>query len=141
MIIFTNGCFDEIHIGHIRLLRYCHDLCLRESPFGFNFIVGLNSDESIKRLKGPDRPLYPLKYRIEVLESIYYVNWVEVFEEDTPIELIRRIKPDIIVKGGDYKPEDVVGYGLAKVIIYKGPEWEEIFQITSKRHEKKSCGS
>ena len=133
MIIFTNGCFDEIHIGHIRLLKYAYSLG--------EVIVGINSDESVRRLKGSDRPMYPLKYRIEVLESICYVSWVEVFEEDTPIKLIRDIKPDIIVKGGDYKPEDVVGHGLAKVIIYKGPEWEEIFQITSKRHEKKSCGS
>jgi len=118
MIIFTNGCFDRIHVGHIRLLKYCHDICLRESPFGFNFIVGINSDESVRRLKGPDRPVYPLQYRVEVLESICYVNWIEVFEEDTPLELIKRIKPDIIVKGGDYKPEDVVGKEYAEVRIF-----------------------
>jgi D-beta-D-heptose 7-phosphate kinase/D-beta-D-heptose 1-phosphate adenosyltransferase len=91
---------------------------LRESPFGFNFTVGLNSDESVRRLKGPDRPVYPLQYRVEVLESICYVGWVEVFEEDTPLELIKRIKPDIIVKGGDYKPEDVVGKEYAEVRIF-----------------------
>ena len=118
MIIFTNGCFDRIHVGHIRLLKYCHDICLRESPFGFNFIVGINSDESVRRLKGPDRSVYPLQYRVEVLESICYVNWIEVFEEDTPLELIKRITPDIIVKGGDYKPEDVVGKEYAEVRIF-----------------------
>ena len=118
MIIFTNGCFDRIHVGHIRLLKYCHDICLRESPFGFNFIVGINSDESVRRLKGPDRPVYPLQYRVEVLESICYVNWIEVFEEDTPLELIKRIKPDIIVKGGDYKPENVVGNEYVEVRIF-----------------------
>ena len=118
MIIFTNGCFDQIHIGHIRLLKFCHDICLKESPFGFNFIVGINSDESVRRLKGPDRPVYPLQYRVEVLESICYVNWIEVFEEDTPLELIKRIKPDIIVKGGDYKPENVVGNEYVEVRIF-----------------------
>jgi len=136
MIIFTNGCFDEIHIGHIRLLRYCHDIGSKY-PAVAGVIVGLNSDASVKRLKGKNRPMYPARYRKEVLESIRYVNGVFIFEEDTPIKLIRDIKPDIIVKGGDYKPEDVVGFGLAEVIIYKGPEWEEIYQITSQRHEKR----
>ena len=118
MIIFTNGCFDQIHIGHIRLLKYCHDICLRESPFGFNFIVGINSDESVRRLKGPDRPKYPLAIRKEVLKSICYVSQVRVFEEDTPLELIKEIRPNIIVKGGDYKPEEVVGNEYAEVRIF-----------------------
>jgi len=117
MIIFTNGCFDKIHVGHIRLLRYCHNIGLRESPFGFTFIVGLNSDESVKRLKGPDRPMYPLRYRREVLESIRYVDKVVVFNEDTPLKLIKLLNPDIIVKGGDYKPEEVVGNEYAEVRI------------------------
>ena len=135
MIIFTNGCFDRIHVGHIRLLKYCHDICLRESPFGFNFIVGINSDESVRRLKGPDRPVYPLQYRVEVLESICYVNWIEVFEEDTPLELIKRIKPDIIVKGGDYKPEDVVGKEYAEVRIFPLVELEGI-KISGSKEKK-----
>jgi len=118
MIIFTNGCFDQIHIGHIRLLRFCHDICLRESPFGFNFIIGLNSDESVRRLKGPDRPKYPVAIRKEVLENMWNVHEVIIFEEDTPLELIKRIKPDIIVKGGDWKPEDIAGYGIAEIRLF-----------------------
>jgi len=127
MIIFTNGCFDRIHVGHIQLLKFCSDIGRRESSFdGWEFIIGLNSDESIRRLKGPDRPVYPLKYRIEVLKSICYVNRIEVFKEDTPIKLIQYLCPDIIVKGGDYKPEDVVGYGLAEIRIFPLVELEGV---------------
>ena len=118
MIIFTNGCFDRIHIGHIRLLKFCHDICLRESYLSPVVIVGLNSDVSVKRLKGEDRPKYNQNHRKEVLDSIRYVFRVFTFEEDTPIELIRLVRPDIIVKGGDYKPEDVVGFGLAEIRIF-----------------------
>ena len=117
MIIFTNGCFDQIHIGHIRLLKYCHDIGSKY-PSLAGVIVGLNSDASVKRLKGKNRPMYPARYRKEVLESIRYVNGVFIFEEDTPIELILNIKPDIIVKGGDYKPEEVVGNEYAEVRIF-----------------------
>ena len=110
MIIFTNGCFDTIHIGHIRLLKWAYGL-------GDRLIVGLNSDESVRRLKGEGRPIYPLRFRVEFLLSIKYVGGITVFGEDTPIETIRTLKPDIIVKGADYKAEDVVGYGIAMVRI------------------------
>jgi len=110
MIVFTNGCFDQIHIGHIRLLRSC-------SRIGV-VIVGLNSDASVKRLKGEDRPVYKVGHRKEVLESMRYVDRVLIFEEDTPLELIKNLRPDIIVKGGDYKPEDVVGKEFAEVLIF-----------------------
>jgi rfaE bifunctional protein nucleotidyltransferase chain/domain len=127
MIIFTNGCFDQIHIGHIRLLKFCSDIGRRESQFdGWEFIIGLNSDESVRRLKGKDRPIYPLKYRIEVLESICYVNRIEVFKEDTPKRLIQYLHPDIIVKGGDWKPKDIVGYGLAEIRIFPLMELEGV---------------
>ena len=110
-IIFTNGCFDVLHRGHIKLLMYCHTL-------GETVIVGLNSDESIRRLKGKDRPINNLEDRKLLLESLRYVHQVIVFSEDTPYNIIKELKPDIIVKGGDYKPEDVVGQDISEVKIF-----------------------
>jgi len=110
-IIFTNGCFDVIHRGHIELLMYCYTL-------GEKVIVGLNSDESIRRLKGEDRPINSLEDRKLLLESLRYVHQVIVFNEDTPYNLIKEIKPNIIVKGGDYKPKDVVGKNISEVKIF-----------------------
>jgi len=110
-IIFTNGCFDILHIGHIRLLKYAKSL-------GEKLVVGLNSDESIKRLKGYDRPFNKLEYRKEVLESIRYVDEVKIFTTDTPYNLIKEVEPDIIVKGGDYSADEVVGNDLCDVVIF-----------------------
>jgi D-beta-D-heptose 7-phosphate kinase/D-beta-D-heptose 1-phosphate adenosyltransferase len=110
MIVFTNGCFDVLHIGHIELLKYC-------ATFG-KVIVGLNSDESVRRLKGNSRPFNNQQDRKKLLESIKYVSSVRVFEEDTPYELIKSIKPDLIVKGGDYKVEQVAGHDLCEVRIF-----------------------
>ena len=112
MIVFTNGCFDIIHRGHIELLKYCKSL-------GGKVIVGLNSDESVKRLKGDSRPINNQEDRIEVLKSIKYVDEVLIFEEDTPYNLIISKNPDIIVKGGDYSPSEVVGHDLCKVLIFE----------------------
>ena len=109
-IVFTNGCFDIIHAGHIRLLRKCRQL-------GDCVIVGLNSDESIRRLKGRARPINNLKDRIEVLSSIEYVDYIVVFDDDTPYDLIREIMPDYLVKGGDYSLEEVIGREFAKKVI------------------------
>ena len=111
-IIFTNGCFDILHIGHVRLLRYAKSL-------GKKLIVGLNSDESIKRLKGFERPFNKLEYRKEILESIKWVDEIRIFSEDTPYNLIKDIEPDLIVKGGDYNPNDVIGSDICKVKIFK----------------------
>ena len=111
MKIFTNGCFDVLHIGHIELLKYCAALG--------EVIVGLNSDESVRRLKGPSRPFNNEIDRAQILESIKYVSSVHIFQEDTPYELIKMIKPDLIVKGGDYKPEQVAGYDLCEVQIFE----------------------
>ena len=110
-VVFTNGCFDMIHRGHIELLEFC-------STLGSEVIVGLNSDTSIKLLKGNDRPINNQNDRKFLLESIKYVDRVIVFEEETPYNLICKIKPDIIVKGGDYKAEAVVGADLAKIVIF-----------------------
>lgn len=111
-IIFTNGCFDILHRGHYELLRYCKSL-------GSTVIVGLNSDESVKILKGQDRPFFSEQDRKFALESCKYVDNVIIFEEKTPYNLIKSLKPDIVVKGGDYLEKDVVGYSLAEVKIFK----------------------
>ena len=116
-IVFTNGCFDIIHAGHIAVLERCAELADIYSMFGGTVVVGVNSDESVKRLKGRMRPVTPLKQRVEVLRAIRYVDHVIVFEEDTPYELIKKLQPDYIVKGGDYKKEDVVGADIARVEI------------------------
>jgi rfaE bifunctional protein nucleotidyltransferase chain/domain len=106
--IFTNGCFDLLHVGHIELLKYCKSLD------GY-VIVAINSDNSIKKLKGDKRPINNQETRKHILQSIKYVDEVVIFEEETPLEIIREIQPNIIIKGGDYKKEDVVGYQFEKL--------------------------
>lgn len=101
-IVFTNGCFDIIHAGHVDYLEKAKSL-------GDFLIVGLNSDESVKRLKGQDRPINPQEHRKRVLEGLKAVDMVIIFQEDTPERLIKEIKPDILVKGGDWKIENIVG--------------------------------
>ena len=100
-IVFTNGCFDLLHIGHIRYLKEAKKL-------GDILIVGLNSDASVRRLK-PQRPLNEESQRAEVLASLEMVDFVILFSEDTPYELIKSIRPDVLVKGGDWKKEDIIG--------------------------------
>jgi len=109
-IVFTNGCFDILHRGHFELLKYCKSLG--------TVIVGLNSDASVARLKGPTRPFFNTTDRQFALESCSYVDKVVVFDEDTPYNLIKELAPAIVVKGGDYKAEEVVGYDLAEVKIF-----------------------
>jgi D-beta-D-heptose 7-phosphate kinase/D-beta-D-heptose 1-phosphate adenosyltransferase len=116
MTVFTNGCFDILHRGHLELLKYCSDVTC--PAMGGSLIVGLNSDESVRRLKGEGRPINNEKDRKFFLESLKFVDKVVVFEEDTPLKLIEEIKPNIIVKGGDYKAEDVVGGDICKVRIF-----------------------
>jgi D-beta-D-heptose 7-phosphate kinase/D-beta-D-heptose 1-phosphate adenosyltransferase len=109
--IFTNGCFDVLHRGHLELLRYCKSL-------GDRVVVGLNNDDSVKRLKGETRPVNTQEDRQFFLESLKYVDEVILFSEDTPYNLIKSIKPDIIVKGGDYDLENVVGSDMSEVVIF-----------------------
>jgi len=99
---FTNGCFDLLHRGHIRLLAEARAACDR-------LVVGLNNDASTRRLKGNGRPINPTESRAEVLAALEAVDLVVVFEEDTPLELIKRVQPAVLVKGADYKPDEVVG--------------------------------
>jgi D-beta-D-heptose 7-phosphate kinase/D-beta-D-heptose 1-phosphate adenosyltransferase len=104
---FTNGCFDLLHRGHIRLLAEARAACDR-------LVVGLNSDASTTRLKGPGRPINPAEGRAEVLAGLEAVDLVVVFEEDTPVELIRRVRPSVLVKGADYRPDQVVGRDIVE---------------------------
>ena len=102
-IVFTNGCFDLLHVGHITLLEDCR-------KFGTKLVLGLNSDASVCRLKGPTRPIVGENERARVMAALAAVDAVVLFAEDTPVELIREIKPDVLVKGGDYTVETVVGH-------------------------------
>jgi rfaE bifunctional protein nucleotidyltransferase chain/domain len=106
-IVFTNGCFDVIHRGHIEYLAKARDL-------GDILVVGLNTDDSVKKLKGDGRPIQDQESRSLILASLSFVSHVILFEEDTPYELIKKIQPDILIKGGDYKPEEIVGYDIVK---------------------------
>jgi D-beta-D-heptose 7-phosphate kinase/D-beta-D-heptose 1-phosphate adenosyltransferase len=110
VIVFTNGCFDVLHRGHIEYLKESRKL-------GIKLIVGLNSDASVKRLKGESRPINNQDDRKAILLALRCVDQVEIFEEDTPYELIRRLKVDLITKGGDYLPHQVVGNDIVKVAI------------------------
>jgi glycerol-3-phosphate cytidylyltransferase len=104
-VVFTNGCFDLLHIGHIRLLREARNL-------GDLLIVGINSDLSVKKLKGFNRPVQGELDRLEILSSIRDVDGVVIFEETTPVSLLEKLKPDIHVKGGDYRAEDLPEYAV-----------------------------
>lgn len=104
-VVFTNGCFDILHKGHIEYLAAASDL-------GDLLLIGLNTDDSVKRLKGPSRPYLDEDTRSLILASLGFVGAVVPFAEDTPYELIRMVAPDVLVKGGDYKVEEIVGYDL-----------------------------
>jgi D-glycero-beta-D-manno-heptose 1-phosphate adenylyltransferase len=106
-IVFTNGCFDILHQGHIQLL-------LEAAELGNKLVLGLNTDASVKRLKGEGRPVTDEQSRALTMAAQLYVDAVALFDEDTPLELIQAIKPDVIVKGGDYTPETVVGNDFVK---------------------------
>lgn len=106
-IVFTNGCFDVFHCGHAEYLA-------KAAALGSKLIVGLNTDASVRRLKGESRPINDEEARAIVLASLVYTDKIVFFDEDTPLELIRFVQPDLLVKGNDYKPEDIVGYDIVK---------------------------
>jgi D-glycero-beta-D-manno-heptose 1-phosphate adenylyltransferase len=101
-VVFTNGCFDLLHVGHVRYLKEARGL-------GNFLVLGLNADASVKRLKGDGRPLQSEQDRAEILSALSCVDFVTIFSEDTPELLIQAIRPDILVKGGDWKVENIVG--------------------------------
>lgn len=109
-IVFTNGCFDILHLGHVDYLE-------KARKMGDKLIVGLNTDNSIKKIKGPGRPIISEDSRAQVLASLMFIDGVILFGEETPYELIKAIKPDILIKGNDYSLENIVG---ADFVISKG---------------------
>jgi len=129
-VIFTNGCFDILHKGHVEYLKKSKEL-------GSKLIVGLNSDNSVKKLKGKDRPINNEQDRKAVLEALDCVDEVIIFDENTPYELIKSIKPDIITKGGDYTPETVIGNDLTEVVIIPMVEGYSTTKVVNKTRKKK----
>lgn len=106
-IVFTNGCFDLLHAGHVRYLQQARDL-------GDFLFLGLNADSSVKKLKGESRPIQNQEDRAEILSSLRCIDAVSIFDEETPLELIKLVKPDVLVKGGDWAPEKIVGNDFVK---------------------------
>jgi rfaE bifunctional protein nucleotidyltransferase chain/domain len=104
-IVFTNGCFDIIHRGHIEYL-------LKASELGDVLLIGLNSDSSVKKIKGDNRPVQDQEARAKIIASMFFVSYVVIFDEETPFNLIKIVQPDILVKGGDYEIKDIVGYDI-----------------------------
>ena len=117
-IVFANGCFDLLHPGHISLLEYC-------ATVG-RVVVGLNSDASVKRLKGPSRPILNQAERKYALMSCRFVDEVIIFEDDTPLKLIEKLRPDFIVKGSEFKKEEVIGGHISEVLLFRG-----VFEIST----------
>ena len=106
-IVFTNGCFDVLHRGHVEYLAQAADM-------GDILIIGLNTDNSVKRLKGESRPVNDQHARSLLLAALSFVDTVTLFDEDTPFNLIKTVMPDILVKGGDYRIEDIVGHDIVE---------------------------
>lgn len=128
-IVFTNGCFDILHAGHVSVLEFSRSK-------GDVLVVGVNSDASVKRLKGPSRPVNNQKDRALVLAALQSVDAVSVFTQDTPHDLIKLVRPDVLVKGGDYKACDIVGREFAKKVVrfplLKGRSTTNIIKKVSK---------
>jgi len=119
-IVFTNGCFDILHVEHIRFLAWCRSL-------GDKLVVGINSDASVKRLKGAARPFVPALERVEILQAIRWVDEVVLFDDDTPEALVRTLRPDIIAKGNEYAGEFVAGkdFVLSRGGKFVTPPWDK----------------
>ncbi len=109
-IVFTNGCFDLLHVGHLKVFIEC-------KKKGDVLVLGLNSDASIRRIKGPKRPLVPQDERALLLAGLEPIDYVAIFNEDTPENLIRLVQPDILIKGGDWKADQIVGRDIAKKVV------------------------
>ena len=111
-VVFTNGCFDLLHRGHVDYLSKARDL-------GDRLFLGLNTDASVSALKGEHRPIQDEQSRMQIMASLDFVDAVMLFSEDTPYELIQKVQPDVLVKGADYNPKDIVGYDI---VTAKGGE-------------------
>jgi len=133
-IVFTNGCFDLLHLGHVELFRYSKLL-------GDILVVAINSDSSLKKLKGPKRPLVGQADRLELISELESVDFVTVFSEDTPFEILSELRPNILVKGGDYKISEIVGRHLvdkvARFPVVKGRSTTELIKKIVQRYGSK----
>ncbi len=138
-IVFTNGCFDLLHVGHVRYLEEAKAL-------GDVLVVGVNSDSSVRKLKGPKRPILPEKERTEILSALGCVDYVTIFNEVDPLKLITSLKPSLLVKGGDWTREQIVGREVVErsggelIIIpfVKGASTSNVIDTILKRYEKRT---
>jgi D-beta-D-heptose 7-phosphate kinase/D-beta-D-heptose 1-phosphate adenosyltransferase len=138
-IVFTNGCFDILHVGHVRYLEQAKSL-------GDVLVVGINSDRSVRGLKGPRRPIFPVEERGEILSGLGCADYITVFDEPTPFELISLLQPDVLVKGGDWTPEQVVGREVVegsggRVVILpfvEGSSTTNIIDVILEKYEERS---
>ena len=138
-IVFTNGCFDLLHIGHVRYLE-------KAKILGDILVVGINSDSSVRKLKGPKRPLLPVRERAEILSGLGCVDYVTIFDELDPLKLITSLQPNVLVKGGDWTKEQIVGGEVVEksggevVIIpfVKGASTSDLIEAILKRYEKRT---
>lgn len=121
-IVFTNGCFDLLHVGHVRYLQEAR----RQGDL---LVVGVNSDASVKRLKGPSRPIQNENDRAEILAALGCVDFVAIFEEDTPLNLIKQVNPNVLVKGGDWKIDQIVG---SDFVLANGGEVRSLLFVDGK---------
>jgi D-beta-D-heptose 7-phosphate kinase/D-beta-D-heptose 1-phosphate adenosyltransferase len=138
-IVFTNGCFDLLHLGHIRYLE-------KAKILGDILVVGVNSDHSVQNLKGPKRPILPEEERAEILSGLGCVDYITIFDEEDPLELISTLQPDILVKGGDWTKETTVGREVVErsggeVVILpfvEGASTSNLIDTILKRYEKRT---
>ena len=138
-IVFTNGCFDLLHVGHIRYLEEAKTL-------GDILILGVNSDSSVRKLKGPERPILPVEERTEILSGLGCVDFITIFDELDPLALITSVQPNVLVKGGDWTKEQTVGIEVVErsggevVIIpfVKGASTSNLIETILKRYEKRT---
>lgn len=132
-IVFTNGCFDLLHIGHVSLFQ-------KAKTLGDILVVAINSDKSLAGLKGPKRPLVSQKDRTKILAALSCIDYVVVFGEQTPYNLLKKLKPDILVKGGDYKIEDIVGREFVKKVyrypLVAGKSTTNLIKLIVERYNK-----
>ena len=130
-IVFTNGCFDLLHVGHLKVFLEC-------KKKGDVLVLGLNSDKSVRRLKGPGRPIVSENERALLLAGLVPIDYVTIFGQDTPEELIRLVKPDVLIKGGDWKKDEIVGRDIAKKVVrvplIKGHSTSELIKRIVRRY-------
>ena len=137
-VVFTNGVFDLLHLGHVTYLQKAREQ-------GDLLVVGLNSDASVKRIKGPLKPLLPLAERVEMLAALSCVDYVTFFEEDDPFNVVKTIKPDILVKGGDWAVDKIIGGDLVQswggkvmnIPVVEGRSTTNLIQMVTERYGKK----